>query len=188
MSKRPAAKAARPTAKEAPAGRKPASRPAATNQAPAKQASPKQAPANQTSPKQAPATPPAPEPTPDIPPTLRAAAAIQALEALRMVVATAFSAVATVDGKSYQTGSGVALTLIALGTALVLGLVARGLVRARPWSRTPAAMIQVFAIIAGVLLMDGHRPEWGVPTLLLAAGGLVTLFVPASFKALNRER
>lgn len=105
-----------------------------------------------------------------------------------MVVATAFSAVATVDGKSYQTGSGVALTLIAFGTALAMGLVARGLVRARPWSRTPSAMIQLFAIIAGVVLLDGHRPEWGVPTLLLAAAGLVTLFVPASFKALNRER
>lgn len=184
MSKRPAAKAARPTAKKAPAGRKPAARSAAARQAPANQA-----PAKQASAKQASATKPAdPRPTPDIPPTLRAAAAIQALEALGMVVATAFSAVATVDGKSYQTGSGIALTLIALGTALVLGLVARGLVRARPWSRTPAAMIQVFAIIAGVLLMDGHRPEWGVPTLLLAAAGLVTLFVPASFKALNRER
>jgi len=105
-----------------------------------------------------------------------------------MVVATAFSAAATVDGKSYQTGSGVALTLIAFGTALALGLVARGLIRARPWSRTPSAMIQLFAIIAGVVLLDGHRPEWGVPTLLLAAAGLVTLFVPASFKALNRER
>lgn len=105
-----------------------------------------------------------------------------------MVVATAFSAAATVSGKSYQTGSGVALTLIAFGTALVMLVVARGLARARPWSRTPSAMIQLFAIIAGVILMDGHRPEWGVPTLLLATAGLVTLFVPASFKALNRER
>lgn len=164
MSKRPAAKAARPTARKAPASQPP------VKQAPVKQAE----------------APPAAAPV--IPPTLRAAAAVQALEALGMVVATAFSAAATVTGKSYQTGSGIALTLIAFGTALALGLVARGLATARPWSRTPSVMVQLFAIIGGVVLLDGHRPEWGVPTLLLAAAGLVTIFTPASFKALNRER
>jgi hypothetical protein len=47
-------------------------------------------------------------------------------------------------------------------------------------------MTQVFVIIAGVTLLDGHRPEWGVPALLLAVGCLAAVFTPASLRALNR--
>jgi hypothetical protein len=119
---------------------------------------------------------------------IRLAAAIQATEAAGMCVATAFSAAATASGKSYQAASGIALTLIAFGTAVGLAVVARGIAREKPWSRTPALLTQLFAGGAGIYLVDGHRLDWGVPTLILAAAGLVTLFAPASFKALNRER
>ena len=119
--------------------------------------------------------------------TLRAAAAIQATEAVGMFVATAFSAAATIGGKSYQAASGIALTLIAFGTAVALAFVARGLAKAKLWSRTPALLTQLFAGGAGIYLLDGHRLEWGVPTLILAAAGLVALLTPASFKALNRS-
>ena len=57
------------------------------------------------------------------------------------------------------------LTLLALGTAAGLAAIAVGLARARPWSRIPAVMTQVFVVIAGISLLDGHRPEWGVPAL-----------------------
>ncbi len=30
-------------------------------------------------------------------------------------------------------------------------------------------MTQLFVIIGGITLLDGHRPEWGVPALVLAA-------------------
>jgi peptidoglycan/LPS O-acetylase OafA/YrhL len=119
---------------------------------------------------------------------VKAAAVVQAVEAVGMLVATGFSADATISGKSYQTGSGVALTLIAFGVALAFAAIARGLSKARPWSRTPSAMTQVFAIGLGVYVLDGSRPEWGVPALLLAVAGLVLLFAPASFKALNRDQ
>ncbi|MBV9447752.1 MAG: hypothetical protein JO345_17855 [Streptosporangiaceae bacterium] len=119
--------------------------------------------------------------------TLRAAAAIQATEAVGMCVATAFSAAATAGGKSYQDASGIALTLIAFGTAIGLAAVARGLARAKLWSRTPALLTQLFAAGAGIYLLDGHRLDWGIPTLILAAAGFIALLNPASFKALNRE-
>jgi len=76
--------------------------------------------------------------------------------------------------------------VIALATAIALVAFAVGLHRVRPWTRTPVVMIQVFVIIVGVILLDGHRPEWGVPALVLAAGCLAGLFTPASLQALNR--
>jgi hypothetical protein len=154
-------------------------RPAASQQAPAKAPQPKE---------------PQPKaPQPKEPPAralmmLRAAAVIEATEAVGMCVAAAFAATATIGGKSYQDASGIALTLIAFGTAVALAAVARGLARAKLWSRTPALLTQLFAGGAAIYLLDGHRLDWGVPTLILAAAGLVALLTPASFKALNRGR
>ena len=120
------------------------------------------------------------------PRALRVAAAAQAAEAVGMCVAAAFSAVATADGQSYQRASGVALTLIAIGTAAVFAAFAVGLAKARPWTRTPVVMTQLFVGAAGIYLLNGHRLDWGVPALLLAACCLAALFTPASLRALNR--
>jgi hypothetical protein len=120
------------------------------------------------------------------PTALRLAAAAQGTEAAGMCVAAAFAAIATADGQSYQVASGVALTLIALGTAAVFAAFAVGLAKGKPWSRTPVVMTQLFTGAAGIYLLDGHRLDWGVPALLLAAGCLAGLFTPASLRALNR--
>ena len=118
---------------------------------------------------------------------LRVASAAQATEAAGLLVAAAFAAGSTAAGRSYQLASGIALTLIVLGTAAVLAVVAVGLARARPWSRTPAALTQLFVVIAGVTLLDGHRPEWGVPALALCLAGFVLLLVPPSIRALTAQ-
>jgi hypothetical protein len=107
-------------------------------------------------------------------------------EAAGLCVAAAFSAISTADGQSSQVASGVALTLIALGTAAVFAAFAVGLAKAKPWSRTPVVMAQLFTGVAGIYLLNGHRFDWGVPALLLAAGCLAGLFTPASLRALNR--
>ncbi len=117
---------------------------------------------------------------------LRVAAAAQVTEAVGLCVAGAFAAASTVDGRSYQLASGIALILIAFGTAAGLAVIAVGLARARPWSRIPAFMTQLFVVIAGLTLLDGHRPEWGVPALVLAGLCLAGLVTPASLRALNR--
>jgi hypothetical protein len=111
------------------------------------------------------------------PTTLLAAAAAQAIEA---------AGASTADGRSYQQASGIAITLIAFAAAAGLALIAAGLAKARPWSRTPAGMTQLFVVIAGIALLDGHRPEWGAPALALAAICVAGLLAPASLKALNR--
>ncbi len=152
--------------------------------------------------REAPEVPKAPEaPVPPAPPdvpaagdgpsgqrlvALRLAAAAQMIEAAGLCVAAVFAAISTADGKSYQVANGVALTLVAFGAAAGIAAIAAALAKARPWSRTPTAMIQLFVIIGGIALLDGHRPEWGVPALLLAAACLAGLLTPASLRALNR--
>ena len=123
----------------------------------------------------------------EVPPrALRLAAAVQAVEAVGMLVAAGFAAAATAGGQSYARASGIALTLIAVGTAVLFGAFAAGLAKARPWTRTPVVMTQLAIGIWGIYLLTGHRAEWGVPMLLLAAGALAALFTPAALRALNR--
>jgi len=102
------------------------------------------------------------------PPTVRVAAAVQAAEAAMVCAASALSAVDAAAGQSYQAASGVALTVIGFGTAVMLGFVAAGLARARRWSRTPALLTQLFTGIVGIYLVQGHRYDWGVLAVALA--------------------
>jgi hypothetical protein len=120
------------------------------------------------------------------PRALRLAAAVLAVEAAGMCVAAGFSAVSTADGQSYQRASGIALTLIAVGTAVVFALFARGLAKASPWTRTPVVMTQLAIGVWAIYLLRDHRLEWGVPMLLVAVCCLASLFTPASLRALNR--
>ena len=120
------------------------------------------------------------------PAPLRLAAAAQVMEAVGLCVAGVFAATSTAAGKSHQLAAGIVLTMLAFVTAAGLGAIAAGLARARPWSRTPAVMTQLFVVIAGITLLDGQRPEWGVPALALAAACLAGLLTPASLRALNR--
>jgi drug/metabolite transporter (DMT)-like permease len=131
------------------------------------------------------ASAPAPAAVPR-PRALRLAAAVLAVEAAGMLVAAGFSAVSTADGQSYQRASGIALTLIAVGTAVVFALFSRGLAKARPWTRTPVVMTQLAIGIWAIYLLRDHRPEWGLPMLLVAACCLAALFTPSSLRALNR--
>ena len=118
---------------------------------------------------------------------LYGAAGAQAAEAAGVLIASVLSAIDTADGKSYQLSSGIALTVIGFFTAGCLALVAVGIARARPWSRTPALLSQLFTIIAGIILVQGQRVEWGVPALLLAVAAAVLLLLPVSLQALARE-
>jgi hypothetical protein len=118
------------------------------------------------------------------PPSLLGAAGVQAADALIVLAASVLAGVDTVAGKSYQRGSGIALTLIGLATAAALAWIALGLSRGRRWSRTPAALTQLFVGIVGIYLVQGHRYAWGIPSLVLAAAGFGLLLMPATLRAL----
>ena len=103
-----------------------------------------------------------------------------------MFAASVLAGVDAASGHSYHANSGIALTLIGICTAIVLGYVATGVARVRPWSRTPALLTQLFCAIVSIYLLQASRYDWGVPGLVLAIAGFVTLLVPASTRALAR--
>jgi hypothetical protein len=120
-------------------------------------------------------------------PMLRVAAAAQAAEAAGLVVAVVFNLVDWASGQAWTTGNAVGLSLVELIVAAGVAWIAAGLARVRPWSRTPAVLTQVFAVMIAVWLLEAHRYGWGLPVLLLAVAGFAGLFAPASLRALNRN-
>ena len=125
---------------------------------------------------------------PHRPPSLLGAAGIQAAEAAVVLAATVLAGLDTAAGRSYQAGSGIALTAIGVLTVILLAAVAAGLARARRWSRTPALLTQLFTGIIGIYLLQGGRYEWGVPALVLAVAGFAVLLLPPSLRALAGDR
>jgi len=117
-----------------------------------------------------------------------AAAIVELAEATLVLVAALWAGISTASGHSYQTSSGVAITIIGVGTACLLALVAHGLRRARRWSRTPAVLTQLFTGIVGIYLLQSTRFEWGVPAIVLAIAGLAALLAPPSINVLTPGR
>src|ERR1700677_2604814 len=120
------------------------------------------------------------------PPMLLVAAAVLAAEALALLVYTVLNLVAIATDNSYQVANGVALIIMQVIVLVGLAWMAYGIVRVRPWTRTPSVLVQVFTGIMAIILLQAHRDDWGLPLLLLAILGLVGLLVPASLKALAR--
>lgn len=100
-------------------------------------------------------------------------------------VAAVLAGIDTGQGRSYQLSSGIAITVIGIAMAAFLGLVSAGLRRPRRWTRTPALLTQLFTGIVGIYLLQGGRYVWGVPAILLAVAGFVTLLAPPSTRALT---
>jgi hypothetical protein len=118
------------------------------------------------------------------PATLRAAAVVQAVESAVVLAAAVLAGIDTAAGRSYQQGSGIALTVIGVASAAVLALVAVGLARVRRWSRTPALLTQLFFGIVGIYLLQAHRLEWGCRCSCWPPR-LAALLAPPSLRALT---
>jgi hypothetical protein len=120
--------------------------------------------------------------------SLLGAAGVQGVEAAVVCAASVLAGVDAATGKSYELASGIALTVIGLGTAAALAVVAAGLARGRRWSRTPALLTQLFFGIVGIYLVQSHRYAWGGPALALTVAGFAAVLVPPSLRALSGER
>jgi uncharacterized iron-regulated membrane protein len=117
---------------------------------------------------------------------IRVATVVQGVEAAGITAGAIAAAVVTADGRNFQLGNEIGLTLIAFAAACGLAAFTVGLHRVQPWSRTPVFLTQLFVGGAGLFLLDGHRWGWGIAALLPALICLVALFTPATFRALNR--
>jgi hypothetical protein len=122
----------------------------------------------------------------DSPNLLWLAAAAQGLEAAGLLVVAAVNVSDLAGGQTDQRSNAVAFIGVEVIVAIGLAAIAAGIARVRPWSRTPAMMTQVFAVILGIVLIQAHRFGWGLPALVFAVAGLAGLFAPTSFRALSR--
>ncbi|MGN6792177.1 MAG: hypothetical protein ACTHJW_07275 [Streptosporangiaceae bacterium] len=110
---------------------------------------------------------------------------VEALQSAGVLAAAVLAGISAAEGKSYQSSSGIALTAIGAGTAVLLALTAIGLLRVRRWSRTPALLTQLFTGIVGIYLVQGDRLWLGGPAIALAVAGFALLLVPPSLRALT---
>ena len=116
------------------------------------------------------------------------AAIAQAAEAAGVLAASILAGIDAAAGRSYERASGIAITLIGIGTAVALVLVARGVQRGRRWARTPAMLTQLFTGIVAIYLLQAGRYDWGIPAILLAIAGFASLLAPASMEMLTPGR
>lgn len=119
-------------------------------------------------------------------PMLRIAIAALAAEAVGLCVAIVLNAIDSASGDTWATSNAIAFIVVEVIVVIGLAWIAAGLARVRPWSRTPAAMTQVFTVMIAVWLLEADRYAWGVPALLLAIAGLGGLLTPSSLRALSR--
>ena len=123
----------------------------------------------------------------DRPFALVGAAGAQGVEAAGVCAASVLSAIDTAAGKSYQLGSGIALTVIGFATVVALAYVAFGLAQGRRWSWTPAMLVQLFTLIIGIYLLQGHRYDWGAPAVIVPVAAAVLLLLPGSLTTFGRR-
>jgi hypothetical protein len=115
------------------------------------------------------------------------AAAAQAAEALGLCVVIVLNVIDSVSGDTWTASNATAQIVFEAVVAAGVAWVAYGIARARPWSRTPAVLTQVFTAMIAIWLLQAHRYAWGGPALLLAIVGLAGLFAPSSWRALARQ-
>ncbi|MGH3295205.1 MAG: hypothetical protein ACRDP7_25750 [Trebonia sp.] len=118
---------------------------------------------------------------------LMAAVAVAA-EAVGLCVAVILNAIDSASGDAWTTSNAIAFIALEALVAVAVAMVAWGIARVRPWSRTPAVMTQVFTILIAIWLLEAHRYGWGIPALLLAIAALAGLFAPTSLRLLTRPR
>jgi hypothetical protein len=120
-------------------------------------------------------------------PMLLLAATAVAAEAAGVCVAVILNAIDSLSGDAWTTSNATAFIVIEVIAAVGVAWIAYGIARVRPWSRTPAVMIQVFTILIALWLLEAHRYGWGIPALLLAIAALAGLFAPTSLRSLTRR-
>ena len=119
--------------------------------------------------------------------TLRACAALVALQAVGLAAAAVFTVVELFVSSSDDQVRAVVSGLLALTAAVALGLVARGLLAGRRWARAPALVTNLILLPVAYGLLQAHVWYAGIPLLLWALAVLVLLFAPSTSAALDDD-
>ena len=119
--------------------------------------------------------------------TLRACAALVALQALGLAAVAVFYLVELVVATADDAVRAAVSALLALAAAAGLGLVARGLLQRRGWARSPALVSNLLVLPVAVGLLRGGRWYVGLPLLVWAVAVLGLLFAPATAADLDED-
>jgi hypothetical protein len=106
---------------------------------------------------------------------LTVGAAIEAAEGVAALGFGLFVGWETIVGKPLDPASAIGVTVLALAGGGGMLLVARGLLQARRWSRSPAVLTQLFAVPISVSMIQSGQYAIGVPMIVLALTALVLL-------------
>ena len=113
-------------------------------------------------------------------PALRLAAVLLGLEGL---AAVGFAVLEAVNLSPVRLVMGVGVVAIMLGYGLLLVLVARGVARARRWSRGLAVVTQLILLLLGYSFRQPPTTFAGFAMAVVAFTVLVCLLLPASTRA-----
>lgn len=122
-----------------------------------------------------------------MPRPVRQAALITTLEGALLLGVAVYLVIQILAGSVAQIANALVVAALAAGAGLLLGFLARGLVRLRAWARSPVVVLQVVFLPVGVGLLRANRPIFGIPVLVLAAAVLYLLFTPPARLALDRR-
>jgi hypothetical protein len=120
------------------------------------------------------------------PPLLLLAALALAGEALALVAVSVLNVIDITSGQTFDASTGLGLVALQLVVAVGLAWMAFDVTRLRPWTRTPAVMVQILVLVVAVILLQAHQYPWGAPTLVLSLAGLAGLLNSRSLRALAR--
>ncbi|MGI5287181.1 hypothetical protein ACQEVF_28130 [Nonomuraea polychroma] len=117
--------------------------------------------------------------------TLVIAAAVVALEGLIALGLGLFVAVEALTGNPGNMTT--ALAEAAFGVLIGAGLLWvawGGLFKMERWGRSPGVLTQIFVMPVAVTLIQSDQPQLGIPLIVVALAGLVTLLLPPTTRAL----
>ncbi|MGW3353226.1 hypothetical protein ACWDA3_58900 [Nonomuraea rubra] len=117
--------------------------------------------------------------------TLLIAAAVVALEGLVALGLGVYVAVETLTGAPDDVTSALAVAGFGLLVGAGLLWVAwGGLFKMERWGRSPGVLTQIFMLPVGGTLITSSQPQLGIPMIVVALAGLVTLLAPPTTQAL----
>ena len=115
------------------------------------------------------------------------AAAIVALQGLAAFGFGLYVGWESVAGHPHDRVSAFGVTALAMGAGAGLITVARGLLRAERWTRSPAVLVQLFAMPVAVSLIQSEQPWIGYPLIVTAVVALLMLLSKPTATALYGE-
>jgi hypothetical protein len=121
------------------------------------------------------------------PVTLSAAAAIEAAEGVAVAAIGLYVGIEAIVGSPNDLTSAVVLALMAVAAGAGIVAVGRGLWQMRRWGRAPALLTQIFALIAGISMIQSRRQVLGIVVIALAVAAAATLMSPPSARAIDDE-